>query len=120
MGKESFSSLHTINKPCKLKQVKITKIRLNFEKLVFYFEAVWLWIWGRIVSQETILIFKAKKVEFFQQFAFFNLRLLIIVYVFLGGKNITQGGNIWVKWQFKLGSEIKFASPEIPYHVTLY
>jgi hypothetical protein len=68
LGKESFSSskkihvtylgkqdlefgegkflklVHTINKPCLLKQVKIAKIRwqmfLNFEKLVFYFEAV--------------------------------------------------------------------------------
>jgi hypothetical protein len=29
---------------------------------------------------------KQKKVEFFQQFTFFNLRLLIIVYVFLGAK----------------------------------
>ncbi len=43
---------------------------------------------------------------------------MIIVNVFLKGKDITQGGNIWVKWQFKLGSEIKFASPDIPYHVT--
>ncbi len=65
LRKASFSSLHTINKPCLLKQVKIAKIRwqmiLNFEKLVFYFEAVWLWIWGMIVSQQTIWIFQSKK-----------------------------------------------------------
>jgi hypothetical protein len=44
LGKGSFSNFHTINEPCKLKQVKIAKIRwqmfLNFEKLVFDFEAV--------------------------------------------------------------------------------
>ncbi len=70
--KASFSSLHTINKPCLLKQVKIAKVRWQLFLNSKLFEAVWLWIWGRIVSQQTILIFQIKKkVEFSQQCAFF-------------------------------------------------
>jgi len=53
-------------------------------------------IWGRIVFQQTILIFRAKNSVFFLDNLLFNLRantIGIIVELLMGSKK-TQGGNI--------------------------